>query len=42
MIEAIAAHDGDRAEAAMRAHVQAALGARVRGMRDREIPLEDE
>lgn len=42
VIEAIAAHDGDRAEAAMRAHVQAALGARVRGMRGREVPLEDE
>lgn len=42
VIKAIADHDGDRAEAAMRAHVQAALGARVRGMRDREIPLEDE
>lgn len=42
VIEAIAAHDGDRAEAAMRAHVEAALNARVRGMRGREIPLEDE
>ncbi|WP_304618115.1 GntR family transcriptional regulator [Paracoccus sp. (in: a-proteobacteria)] len=42
VIDAIAGRDGERAEAAMRAHVQAALGARVRGMRDREIPLEDE
>ncbi|SCY42747.1 GntR family transcriptional regulator [Paracoccus tibetensis] len=42
VIDAIAAHDGDRAEAAMRAHVEAALNARVRGMRGREIPLEDE
>lgn len=42
VIDAIAAHDGDRAEAAMRAHVEAALNARVRGMRGREIPLEDD
>ena len=36
------AHDGDAAEAAMRAHVEAALNARIRAMRGREIPMEDE
>nr|WP_248633251.1 FCD domain-containing protein [Cereibacter changlensis] len=42
VIGAIAAHDGDAAEAAMRAHVEAALNARIRAMRGREIPMEDE
>ena len=42
VIRAIAAHDGDAAEAAMRAHVEAALNARIRAMRGREIPMEDE
>ena len=42
VLEALIARDGARAEAAMRAHVEAALSARIRGMRGREIPLEDE
>lgn len=42
VIRAIADHDGDAAEAAMRAHVEAALNARIRAMRGREIPMEDE
>lgn len=35
------ARDATIAEAAMRAHVEAALKMRIKGMRDREIPLED-
>lgn len=42
VIAALAAHDADAAEAAMRAHVEAALNARIRAMRGREIPMEDE
>lgn len=42
VIAAIAAGDGAAAETAMRAHVEAALNARIRGMRGREIPMEDE
>lgn len=41
VISALKARDGAAAEAAMRAHVDAALSARIRGMRDRELPLED-
>ena len=41
VLAALAARDGAAAEAAMRAHVDAALSARIRGMRDRELPLED-
>jgi DNA-binding GntR family transcriptional regulator len=42
VLAALQARDGAGAEAAMRAHVDAALSARIRGMRDREIPLEDD
>lgn len=42
VIEALRAGDGARAEAMMRAHVEAALAARIRAARDTEIPLEDE
>jgi DNA-binding GntR family transcriptional regulator len=42
VLTALRARDGAAAEAAMRAHVEAALSARIRGMRGREIPLEDE
>jgi DNA-binding GntR family transcriptional regulator len=42
VLNALQARDGAAAELAMRAHVDAALSARIRGMRDREIPMEDE
>lgn len=42
VLEALAARDAVAAEAAMRAHVESALSARLRGMRGRELPLEDE
>ncbi|QDA37033.1 GntR family transcriptional regulator (plasmid) [Paracoccus liaowanqingii] len=42
VIRAIADHDADSAETAMRTHVEAALNARIRAMRGREIPMEDE
>ena len=42
VLTALLARDGAKAEAAMRAHVDAALAARLRGMRDREVPLEDD
>lgn len=42
VIKAIADHDGDAAEHAMRNHVEAALRARVRNMRGRQIPEESE
>lgn len=42
VLTALEARDGIAAEAAMRGHVEAALLARIRGMRGREIPLEDE
>ncbi|MBD3788307.1 MAG: GntR family transcriptional regulator [Sphingomonadales bacterium] len=42
VLEALRARDGAGAEAAMRAHVEAALSARIRGMRSRELPMEDE
>lgn len=42
VLQALAARDAAAAEAAMRAHVESALSARLRGMRGRELPLEDE
>ena len=42
VLAALEARDGAAAEAAMRAHVDAALSARIRGMRNREIPMEDD
>lgn len=41
MLAALTARDGLAAEAAMRAHIEAALSARIRGMRDRDAGLED-
>lgn len=41
VIAALIARDGDEAERAMRRHVEAALKARIRTMRLRNIPLED-
>lgn len=42
VLDALLARDGAGAEVAMRAHVEAALSARIRGMRGRELPMEDE
>lgn len=42
VLDALQARDGARAEVAMRAHVEGALSARIRGMRNRELPMEDE
>ncbi len=42
VLAALRARDGAGAETAMRAHVEAALSARIRGMRGRELPMEDE
>ncbi len=42
VLDALRARDGASAEAAMRAHVEAALSARIRGMRGSEIPMEDD
>lgn len=42
VLAALAARDGDAAEAAMRAHVGRALAARLRGLRGRDTMLEDE
>lgn len=42
ILTALQARDGLKAETAMRAHVDAALSARLRGMRDRQVPMEDE
>lgn len=42
LLGALRSRDGAAAEAAMRAHVEAALSARIRGMRSRELPMEDE
>jgi DNA-binding GntR family transcriptional regulator len=42
VLTALQARDGANAEASMRAHVDAALAARLRGMRDREVPMEDD
>jgi DNA-binding GntR family transcriptional regulator len=41
VLAALAARDAGTAEQAMRAHVEAALSMRIRGMRGREIPLEE-
>ncbi|GGE13336.1 transcriptional regulator, GntR family [Gemmobacter megaterium] len=41
VLAALQARDGLAAEIAMRAHVEAALSARIRGMRGRELPMED-
>lgn len=42
VLAALQNRDGLAAEEAMRRHVEAALSARIRGMRNREIPLEDD
>lgn len=42
VIDALSARDPDAAERAMRIHVNAALKARIRGMRGREIPIEED
>lgn len=42
VLDALLARDGARAETAMRVHIEAALSARIRGMRGRELPMEDE
>ena len=41
VLAALEARDGAGAEAAMRAHVGAALSARLRGMRGRDLPMEE-
>lgn len=42
VLDRLAARDAAGAEAAMRAHVEQALSARLRGMRGRDIPLDGE
>ncbi len=42
VLAALRARDGVAAEAAMRGHVEAALSARLRGMRGRDLPMEHE
>lgn len=42
VLDALLARDGAQAEVAMRAHVEAALSARIRGMRGRDLPMEDD
>lgn len=42
VLDALQSRDGAGAEVAMRAHVEAALSARIRGMRGRDLPMEDE
>lgn len=42
VLDALLARDGAQAEIAMRAHVEAALSARIRGMRGRDLPMEDD
>jgi DNA-binding GntR family transcriptional regulator len=42
ILRALSARDGEAAEAAMRLHIEAALRSRIRAMRGRDIPLEDE
>ena len=42
VLHALLARDGAQAEIAMRAHVEAALSARIRGMRGRDLPMEDD
>ena len=41
VLQGLRARDASMAEAAMRTHVEAALKMRIKGLRDREIPLED-
>jgi DNA-binding GntR family transcriptional regulator len=41
VLTGLRARDATQAEAAMRAHVEAALKMRIKGLRDREIPMED-
>ncbi|MHA6345647.1 GntR family transcriptional regulator [Roseivivax sp. CAU 1761] len=41
VLEALAARDGAAAEAAMRAHIEAAQRVRVRAVRARTVPLDD-
>lgn len=41
VLAALQRRDGAAAEAAMRAHVDAALSVRIRGMRGRDLPMED-
>ncbi|WP_028031089.1 GntR family transcriptional regulator [Gemmobacter nectariphilus] len=42
VLNALLARDGAGAETAMRVHVEAALSARIRGMRGRDLPMEEE
>lgn len=42
VLTALLARNGAEAELAMRAHVEAALSARIKGMRGRELPMEDD
>jgi DNA-binding GntR family transcriptional regulator len=41
VLQGLRARDARVAEEAMRAHIEAALKLRIKGMRDREIPMED-
>jgi DNA-binding GntR family transcriptional regulator len=41
VLDALAARDGARAEAAMRAHIEAAQRVRVRAVRAQSVPLDD-
>ena len=41
VLQGLRARDAHAAEEAMRAHIEAALKLRIKGMRDREIPMED-
>ncbi len=42
VLAALQARDGTAAELAMRAHIEAALSTRIRAMRHRQIPLEED
>lgn len=42
VLTALLARNGAEAELAMRGHVEAALSARIKGMRGRELPMEDD
>ncbi len=41
ILEALTARDGPRAEAEMRAHIEAAHRVRIRALRDRDRPNDD-
>lgn len=41
VLQGLRDRDASAAEEAMRAHIEAALKLRIKGMRDREIPMED-